>query len=269
MSYNSELVIQCGIGNEINHNSDNRNSDNSHNNRHVATISHNNCEVWQSFCTGKCIEFLQLKEIINPKTFVPTIKVLNKCQFSWTFDGLKDLQRQMKTCQYGTLIVLCFMNVRQEEIPNNFLFYLKNKLMGSFLFSNCDCSSGQGENQFNAGNWCLLLQRVIDKGDRVPDQSPKTFVNACIFSNIKVEKKGIDGNSNGVSKKNQCNEFVPSLCKSVQKNLSIETVNWDFNYRNDGTWLYLGESFATDIAEICINLKILPYISSKMKLKVK
>lgn len=247
MSYNSELDIQCGIDN------------------HTATVTHNSCEVWKNPGTrntaAKCIEFLQFKEIIDPKTFIPSIKILKECQFTFTFDGLRDLQRQMQICQCGTFVVLCFMNIRREEIPNNFFVYLKNKLMSSFLFNNCDCSV----DGCKPSNWCLLLQRVIDKGNRIPDQMP-CFVNACVFNNIKAGKNGNPVTKGG---KNQCTEFVPSLCRNVQKNLSIETVNWDFNYRNDGTWLYLGESFSTDIAEICINLKILPYISSRTKLKVK
>lgn len=240
MSYNSELVIKCT--------------------KEDTRIIHNCHEILcvKSVKCGKYIEFIQFKEIINNNTFIPNIKIIKKCQYNLCFDEVKELLGQIQNCQCGTFIILSFMNLKYDDIPYNLHMYLKNKLMASFLFT-CDKNK--------PGSWCILLYRIIDKADRIPTE-PRPLVSPCVFKFNNANSPTMSINSRSIQTKNKCIEFVPNLCNSIQKNLAIETINWDFNYRNSGTWLYLGEAFSYEIAEICINLKILPYISNRTKPKI-
>jgi len=104
--------------------------------------------------------------------------------------------------------------------------------------------------------------------DIYPEDIPKNF--ALYFTN-KLGCKYLHGSYLGQwcvllqKNKNPDNRTPNGGFDSPRKYIGQggPTIDWDFNYCNYKTWLYLGESYSPHEALIEINLKILPYLLNK------
>lgn len=228
-------------------------------------FTHNDEEVYEYYESVN-LQLVCLKQKVDKITFIPTLKIAKKIVYhNFDHSDLKKLQNDIKTAPRDSYLVLGLLDFDMTTLPDNFLFYLKNKLMSTFLNRARELEYRRKEknyiNRFNvktdaniiSGNWMMLLYK---RPNETMIKDDRNYIKSDVFKNNPKWNKLY----------NKTRHNLDLVDKRNREIINAESVNdRKTKYKSQGNLVYLGESYSTDIAEIKIDLKKIPYAISQLK----
>ena len=179
----------------------------------ITRITHNNKIIYTSD-TCDVLQFISFRQKIHPITFLPSIEIIKQLVYdTWDYVSFKRLKNDIKNLREDTYCILGLLSTSTQNIPDNFIFYIKKHLKSKCISCNIE----------EPISWILLLYKNRIQNH---DSSNKQYVNSNVFSNNPHWSKMSDEIKQNLDIiKQPCNNTLSILKEDISENLA--TVNID------------------------------------------